>query len=248
MQQPHTHDELELNLVLSGSARYLLSGKTYELRAGSLLWLFPMEDHILLDCAGSFTMWVAVFKQRLLAGSASHIPELSAQNPPGSHCRQLPHKLRKSLEELLRLCHQAEADRDVPRMNAAIAHALLEAHSYYTLAADQPAPPEVHPAVEQAARILQDRPEWESIDALAREVGLSRSQLSRLFHKQIGIPLVRFRSLQRLEAFFTLYGAGRKTGMLQAALDAGFGSYPQFHRVFKENMGCGPAQYFRQRN
>jgi AraC-like DNA-binding protein len=33
--------------------------------------------------------------------------------------------------------------------------------------------------------------------------------------------------------------------MLDAALEAGFGSYPQFHRVFKRMMGHSPMQ-FRQ--
>jgi AraC-like DNA-binding protein len=35
--------------------------------------------------------------------------------------------------------------------------------------------------------------------------------------------------------------------MVDAALDAGFGSYPQFHRVFRAETGCAPAEYFRVR-
>jgi AraC-like DNA-binding protein len=31
--------------------------------------------------------------------------------------------------------------------------------------------------------------------------------------------------------------------MLAAALEAGFGSYPQFHRIFRRVMGCSPGEY-----
>jgi AraC-like DNA-binding protein len=34
--------------------------------------------------------------------------------------------------------------------------------------------------------------------------------------------------------------------MLDAALEAGFGSYPQFHRIFKRVMGRSPGKYRRQ--
>jgi AraC-like DNA-binding protein len=34
--------------------------------------------------------------------------------------------------------------------------------------------------------------------------------------------------------------------MLDAALEAGFGSYPQFHRVFKRVIGCSPGSYRRR--
>ena len=39
----------------------------------------------------------------------------------------------------------------------------------------------------------------------------------------------------------TLYGNGRRTTALAAALDAGFGSYAQFYRVFREQAGRSPS-------
>lgn len=37
------------------------------------------------------------------------------------------------------------------------------------------------------------------------------------------------------------YGRGRRTTALAAALEAGFGSYAQFHRVFREQTGRNPS-------
>jgi len=42
------------------------------------------------------------------------------------------------------------------------------------------------------------------------------------------------------------YGSGNRWNMTQAALASGFGSYAQFHRVFKRHFGFGPAEYRRR--
>ncbi|MGH7992300.1 MAG: helix-turn-helix domain-containing protein, partial [Limisphaerales bacterium] len=60
---------------------------------------------------------------------------------------------------------------------------------------------------------------------------------------QTGVALADFRNRQRIERFLQLYGTGQRLTMLNAALAAGFGSYPQFHRVFKRVLGCSPGHY-----
>ena len=68
-------------------------------------------------------------------------------------------------------------------------------------------------ANEQAAvRLLRSSEETcpEDLDRLAQAVGLSAAHLSRLFHAQVGQSVTEFRSRQRLERFFRLYGAGRR--------------------------------------
>lgn len=82
-----------------------------------------------------------------------------------------------------------------------------------------------------------------NVEAVARYAGLSRSQLSRLFKKQTGYTLVEYRWKIQLERFLVLYGNNRN--LLEAALDVGFGSYPQFYRVFQQRFGCGPREYFK---
>src|SRR5690606_32803588 len=88
--------------------------------------------------------------------------------------------------------------------------------------------------------ILQRDSDSINLVQLARRTGLSPSRLSRLFKQQTGVTIVDFRNRQRLAKFLRLYGKGQRHTMLNAALAAGFGSYPQFHRVFKRNLGCSP--------
>ena len=100
---------------------------------------------------------------------------------------------------------------------------------------------DVHPAVEKAARLIRSDPGALRLVELARRSGLSPSRLSRLFKRQTGIAWVDFRNRERIKRFLNMYGAGQRHNVLEAALEAGFGSYPQFHRVFRRVMGCTPA-------
>jgi AraC-like DNA-binding protein len=72
-------------------------------------------------------------------------------------------------------------------------------------------------------------------------VRLSSSHLSRTFKEQTGVSISRFRNEQRLQRFLRIYGRVRRTTALAAALEAGFGSYAQFHRVFREQTGRSPS-------
>lgn len=45
----HRHAELELNLVVRGRASYLLGERRYDMTPGTLTWLFPGQDHVLVD-------------------------------------------------------------------------------------------------------------------------------------------------------------------------------------------------------
>src|SRR5688500_17073209 len=63
----HTHDEVELNLAVRGRATYVIGGKLVELERDHLIWLFPGQEHALVEQSPDFAMWIAVFSPRLVA-------------------------------------------------------------------------------------------------------------------------------------------------------------------------------------
>jgi AraC-like DNA-binding protein len=126
--------------------------------------------------------------------------------------------------------------------NAGLAWAFLSAWQQFEQAADVPVH-DVHPAVEKAARLIRDENVSLKLEELAQRSGLSPHRLSRLFKQQTGIALADFRNRERLERFLQFYGAGQRVTMLVAALEAGFGSYAQFHRVFKRVTGRSPRAH-----
>jgi AraC-like DNA-binding protein len=238
----HSHAELEVNLVVRGTASYLLGERRYELTAGTLTWLFPGQQHVLVDESADHALWWAVFRPSLVAWSATsrHARVLLEDDPVGRYSRRLDAQRLGRLSALCRDLCDDEA-RDDALFNAGLSYLLLAAWRAFVDSDDVVGGVDVHPAVDRVARLLHADPGTGDLADLARTVGLSPSHLSRLFKMQMGLSITRFRNQQRLQRFLRLYGNGRRTSALVAAHEAGFGSYAQFYRVFRQEAGRQPS-------
>jgi AraC-like DNA-binding protein len=243
----HHHAELELNLVTRGTGTYLLGNRHYQIRRGDLLWLFPTQEHVLIEQTSNFEMWIVVFRRRLIKRSATDPESLPLQlrSFSGDTCRRLRQADLSRSEELF--TQLADTPNQPGLLNAGLGYALLHAWKCFDRAGEVPVR-SVHPAVERAARLLLSDENSYSLPQLARRAGLSPSRLSRLFKQQTGLSMVEFRNRQRMQRFLERFELerGPQSTLLNAALDAGFGSYPQFHRVFRQVAGCSPAEYQRR--
>ncbi len=242
----HRHDELEFNLITRGRASYLLGDRRVDLTQGVLIWLFPAVEHLLLHESDDFAMWIVVVRPMALRrGCATpDIAALCQPSPPPRDCLRLVEADYRDLDDLATRVRAVDDDPDA--FNAGLGwllHSAWRATQRGKTAGDTAA---LHPAVERAATILRDNDPTLRLDELARRSGLSASRLSRLFGRQVGLSVTEYRNRVRVDRFITLYANGRRRTMLDAALQAGFGSYIQFHRAFKRHMGCGPAAYRRR--
>jgi AraC-like DNA-binding protein len=238
----HRHAELEFNLVTQGSGLYLLENRKYKIHRGDLLWLFPAQEHVLVEQSPDFEMWIGVFKSKAVSRIAVD-PDtkiLRQANPTGEFCRRLAQRDLTWLEQLF--AKIVEAGEQSEHLNVGLDYALLAAWRHFENAADVPVH-DVHPAVERAARLIRNETVASNLAELARKSGLSAHRLSRLFKQQTGVALVDFRNRQRVERFLEIYGTGQRRTMLDAALEAGFGSYAQFHRIFKRATGRSPGMH-----
>lgn len=243
----HRHDELELNLVLSGTARYLLEGRVYELRPRSLVWLFPAQEHILVDLDHDLRMWILCIHPDLLRPHCRAPPwtTLLEPDPAQDVCRSLSVPLAAEVDDLLGRI--AGGPHDPALFNAALVHATLHSWHAHCSAERAPAPRRPHPAVAAALERLHAGDERD-LPALSAACGLSYSRLSRLFRAQLGVGLVDYRNRRRLERFLERRRRrGDEATMLADALAAGFGSYAQFHRVFRAELGCTPREWLAER-
>lgn len=238
----HHHRELELNLVLRGYAAYLVGSRRYTIERGTLFWLFPGQEHLLMDLSPDFAMWVLVFapdvvRRECRSGDKSM---LRKQAPRGDFGRVLADGEIRRLNGLFR--EVAAASRVASdRHNAGLAFALHSAWDAFRGTDNQPRQTDMHPAVERAVRLLREGTEdSNSLTGLADKVGLSAARLCRLFRRQVGVGISEFRSRQRLERFLSLAQERQGQTLLAMALDAGFGSYAQFHRVFRRCLGYSP--------
>lgn len=98
------------------------------------------------------------------------------------------------------------------------------------------------PIVELAKEILaEDIGRKLTLDDLAREVGLSRRHLLRVFKARTGVPPHAFRTQRRIDAAKRMLKAGAP--FAEVALAAGFNDQSHFTNTFKRYTAATPSQY-----
>lgn len=265
----HHHVEVELNLVVRGSIAYVVGGTRFTFPSRTLLWLFPEQEHQLVDRTDDAQNYVAVFKPELIersckSGAYAGLRTVRAR-AEGIKRGGVLHTLlepesydliRKIMETLMRGSLDSEVlnreagfgvgsdfrfqHGDPEGLNAGLHHLLLMCWrcrgSGNALGEAVP----LHPAVRRALALLSDG-DWEhDLGRLARQCGVSDAHLSRLFVKQIGVPLARYRNSVRLARFWEEYRQPEQKTIAEAVYAAGFGSYAQFYKVFTQAYGRGP--------
>jgi AraC-like DNA-binding protein len=262
----HHHAELELNLVTRGSITYVMGKQRYTFPAGTLLWLFPEQDHQLVARTSSAQNYVAVFKpsfiQRICTTAAYEDLKSTRRKPNDIlHAMLSPqafHLVRNAMDSLMEgsldgellnreagfgvdsdFCYQ-HADPD--GLNAGLHYLLTLCWRLQNKHPAAGSAVELHPAVRRAIRLLSEG-EWAgSLSALATQCKISDAHLSRLFHQQVGVSLNHYRNSLRMARFWEELKSSPEANITEVAYAAGFGSYSQFYNLFVEAYGRGPRE------
>ncbi len=187
-------------------------------------------------------MWILVWKPNFLKMicRSSDSQMLLSQTPGEIYYRRIS---TTNASEIEAVCER-NLTKNGDEHNAGLAYLLFLLWEAYRSGTESVIEGAVHPAVERAARLLRDQNPPPSVPVLARQVGLSASRLSRLFGAQTGLCLTDFRATQCLNRALRLCD-DPALSLSEIAAQAGFGSYAQFHRIFRARMGQSPAQYRR---
>src|SRR5690606_10289226 len=99
----------------------------------------------------------------------------------------------------------------------------------------------VHPRVRKLLRALRELPPDAdlSLEAFARDVGLSPSRLMHVFTESLGIPLRPYLAWVRLQRAAAAIVSG--VPLAQAALAAGFADSAHMSRAFRSMLGLPPS-------
>ena len=175
----HVHHDDEINLIISGSTTYIIGSKEVNVDSGSILCLQGGVPHARLQDSADLSMWVMWCKQDQFHGA-----RYAGKN-----------------HDLFTLCSLAYKHREQKRLSKHLYQSLaaMFCDSWASLA--EQGPTDVHPAVAAAIHALQCDSRFDSLEDLAAHCGLSRSRLSRVFHQQMGMTLVNFRTQCRLQRF-----------------------------------------------
>lgn len=241
----HSHDDLEFNVQMRGSASYICEDRRYHMRSHAVVWLMPEREHVLWDVSKDHEMWIVIVKRTAIARMCGEATArfLSGESPEADFCRHIAPETAREMHALF--TNLASIENDVHRFNAGLAYGMLTAWAAYQGAEINAEVFDVHPAIGRAMEILRTDDKPPRLAALSHRVGLNQARLSRIFREQLGTSLIDFRNQECLNRFFEIYRQGRSMGMQQAAREAGFGSYQQFYRVFKQQTGRGPQEHAR---
>jgi AraC-like DNA-binding protein len=227
----HFHAEPELNLIAAGHAVFGAGKASVPVSAGDLLWWPPGQDHVLLDASPDLDLYVIgvtpAFSEHALGDRA-----LGAASGGAAQLRLD----RDTLNGLRSACAAQIAGGDTAAVERHVGDLWREAHQLRARISDH------HPLTVRALSSLLGRPDLKR-DELARLIHGNASEVSRYFHRDLGLTLVAYRTRLRLIRFIQLIEGGDRS-FLGAALDAGFGSYSQCHRAFQHAFGCTPRVFF----
>ncbi len=236
----HRHVALELNLIVCGRGHYEVGGRCHPLSAGTALLIAPATDHHLEERTPDFEMWILALGPALIertcdgATGADFLGALAA----GDCARLL------SIEDALWLAREIRRfsdTRSAPFMRAGLAYAMTGVQEAFARGTSDGGEAALSSEVRRCMTLLEADPAL-SRDALADQAGADPDALSKAFKRELGVGLVTYRNRLRVRRFLELAASGRLT-LLAACLEAGFGSYPQFHRVFVAETGHTPRDY-----
>ena len=218
-----------MNLIAAGHAAFGYGEATISVSAGDLLWWPPGQDHVLLDATPDLDLYVI----GVTPAFSEHVLTSCVSGASGAARLQLDHG---TLTDLRTACAVHMTGVDAAAVERHVGDLWREAHALRARIPDR------HPLTVRALSSLLGRPDLKRGE-LARLIRGNASEVSRYFHRDVGLTLVAYRTRLRLIRFILLVEGGGRSFMA-AAIDAGFGSYSQCHRAFQQAFDCNPRVFF----
>ena len=212
--------------MVAGSATFGVGSAVKVLQAGDVIGFTPGQDHELLGGSSDLVLFAIGLSRTLerdvLRGTGQTVlsPLLARLAAPA---------VRSLVTRCSDVSGHADREQGVAELWQAAQHAWM--------AAERAGP---HVLTRRALAILDGAPELGRSE-LADSAQACPSELSRHFHRDLGLTLVEYRTRLRLLRFVERVDGG--TSLTAAALDAGFGSYSQCHRAFQHTFGCAPRDF-----
>lgn len=258
--------------MVRGSITYVVGGRRFTFDKRTLLWMFPAQEHQLVDRSDDAQNFVAVFKPELIERSCRSraYADLRRKRITGDgvlHTILDPESfdlIRKTMEDLMEGSLDADLlnreagfgigpnfcfeHGDPEGLNAGLHHLLLQCWRRQRSSPAEGKDVALHPSVARALELLSEGGDKQDLAVLAKNCGVSEAYLSRIFARQIGVPISRYRNSLRLSRFWAVTRQPTQKTLSEAVFEAGFGSYAQFYKVYTQAYGAGPRASLSSRS
>ncbi|MDL2301803.1 AraC family transcriptional regulator [Lachnospiraceae bacterium OttesenSCG-928-D06] len=246
----HKHDFLEMAFVLSGSGRYHIGDRIYDVTEGDLIIMNPGVKHQALFIEGneqpSTEFFVGFSDIQIRCHEANHMP---LQN--GEHVLHTTGELR---QRLFKLCSSMEAENAVCRPGRYFMLKSYLMQMILIVIREQYAPVKNSTGysfesvnkkyvVEQIVNYFEDHyNEKISLDQIAENMYLSPFYISKIFKSETGDTPIRHLINIRLERAKQILEEGQGNSIQEVALSVGYDDAYHFSKLFKKRYGMSPSQ------
>ena len=249
----HHHDYYECLFFISGSVRYLIEGKAYDLRSGDIVLVNASELHqaSIIDQTIPYERIVLWLNRDFVASMST--PETNLANCFTAASRR--HVLRAEIETQQRIrnlmgqilnLQQYKGYGSELLTRSCLTELLVHLNIEMLNISMQP-DPEVRRSqtIEDAISYIGEHLEDQlSIDDLAEHFYLSKFHLSREFRKQTGSTLHHFILQKKLILAKELIL--QRLPITEVHKRCGFGDYSNFFRAFRNEYDLTPRQFYEQ--
>ncbi len=240
----HIHDNYEIFCLVRGKVDYIVEGRLYKLRAGSIMLMRPSETHkLVVNKSTEYERYVLNFSGSLFNQAYPSRELLS------------PFKKRALGEKNMYLANELGAISPVVHLekmmteclyfnkNDALISNLASLLCSINLAFNKKGTEEKSPELESEiiSFVNENLTSELTIEKIAQHAHISPSQVSRIFKKATGKSPHSYITAKRLILFNKKLKGG--IGVIDACHECGFHDYSAFYRLYKKHFGKAPTEY-----
>lgn len=242
----HSHTFFQIIHCLSGSGRFFIEDREYDLDHGLLFLLKPAKEHGLYSTSLVRTLDIKfLVRDRHLRAALLEVPEVLPQkdNAPAVLLDQIRYEGERKAAFHRKLCNAFLMELLIGQLR----HGQEEARGLSETRENEPVPADS--VVRKTLDLIKTRYAEElTLRRIASEVGGSERHIRRHFEESLGMPPMRYLTHFRVNRSKELI-QGTDCALKEVAELAGFKSIHHFTRVFREVAGETPGawrQKYRQ--
>ena len=245
----HVHDSYELYCFVSGKASYMVEGRIYDLRTGSILLMRSAETHkLIVNGSGRYERYVLHFRPEFLIdrGFSEDLFAPFLNRGLGERNLYLPSEFPdiKPIDFFVKCFREIEILPKEEVVAANLSSFLCAACAAFKGRVEPPYEEDRDIGREVIDYINANLSEELSLEVISREVHMSPSQIGRVFRKLTGTSVYDYVISKRLIVAQELISKGENA--TEAAQRAGFRDYSAFYRLCKKRLGVSPTESKRK--
>lgn len=242
MPRPDRHNEIELNLLTSGSITYLLGGRRTTIEAGTLGIFWAAIPHQIVEVDGNAPYFVVTLalSEFLSAGLDRSLVSRILNG------ELMINSVYDNTDEMMFQKWEQDLRSDAPDLERAarleVRARLLRFAHRISDGSPQHTAPELSRADKLACYIARHYYEPLTAESIAEANGVHANYAMNLFRKTFGTTMSSFITQHRISHAQRLL-VTTDDAILNVALDSGFQSLSRFNEAFKAGCGYSPRDY-----